>query len=191
MSIITSTNTLTHTVTSAVADTTMSTNMNTLMYTVTHAAADTTTSMSTIMNMTKTAPADAMTMSIIMNMTRIALAVVMTMTTIITITQMKCSPAGVSRHPTLTAQRTSRRSLPLWTAESTVLSCVLRVWYLLPTEPGYITIMFPKNMTSEAVSRKSPARSVSSVPNWTRTSWQNCSASKLAGHILYAAGTVG
>ena len=138
--------------------------------------------------MTKT-----MTMSIIMNMTRIAPAVVMTMTTIITITitQMKCSPVGVSRHPTLTAQRTSRRSLPLWTAESTVLSCVPRVWYLLPTEPGYITIMFPKNMTSEAVSRKSPARSVSSVPNWTRTSWQNCSASKLAGHILYVAVTVG
>ena len=136
--------------------------------------------------MTKT-----MTMSTIMNMTRTAPAVVMTMTTIITIMQTKCSPAGVSRHPTLTAQRTSRRSLPLWTAESTVLSCVLRVWYLLPTEPGYITIMFPKNMTSEAVSRKSPARSVSSVPNWTRTSWQNCSASKLAGHILYAAGTVG
>ena len=75
--------------------------------------------------------------------------------------------------------------------DSGELSCVLRVWYLLPTEPGYITIMFPKNMTSEAVSRKSPARSVSSVPNWTRTSWQNCSASKLAGHILYAAGTVG
>ena len=88
------------------------------------------------------------------------------------------------------SEQLERRSLPLWTAESTVLSCVPRVWYPLLTEPGYITIMFPKNMTSEAVSRKSRVRSVSSVPNWTRTSWQNCSASKLAGHILHVAGTV-
>ena len=89
-------------------------------------------------------------------------------------------------HPT--AQRTSRRSLLLWTAESTVRSCVPRVWYPLPTEPGYIMIMFPKSMTSEAVSRKLPVRSVSSVPNWTRTSWQNCSVNKLPERILQAAG---
>ena len=177
-----------------------------MMTMITSAAADiittmmrTSTNITTIMTMMRTSMSitiitimtKTMTMSIIMNMTRTAPAVVMTMTTIITIMQTKCSPAGVLRHPTLTAQRTSRRSLPLWTAESTVLSCVLRVWYLLPTEPGYIMIMFPKNMTSEAVSRKSLARSVSSVPNWTRTSLQNCSASKLAGHILYVAVTVG
>ena len=57
-----------------------------------------------------------------------------------------------------------------------------------PTEPGYIMIMFPKSMTSEAVSRKLPVRSVSSVPNWTRTSWQNCSVNKLPERILQAAG---
>ena len=108
--------------------------------------------------------------------------------TIITITQTKYSPVGVSRHPTPTAQRTSRRSLLLWTAESTVRSCVPWVWYPLPTEPGYIMIMFPKSMTSEAVSRKLPVRSVSSVPNWTRTSWQNCSVNKLPERILQAAG---
>ena len=102
--------------------------------------------------------------------------------------QTKYSPVGVSRHPTPTAQRTSRRSLLLWTAESTVQSCVPRVWYPLPTEPGYIMIMFPKSMTSEAVSRKLPVRSVSSVPNWTRTSWQNCSVNKLPERILQAAG---
>ena len=147
-----------------------------------------TTSMSItiIMTMMKT-----MTMSIIMSMTRTApaAATIMIMTTtIITITQTKYSPVGVSRHPTPTAQRTSRRSLLLWTAESTVQSCVPRVWYPLPTEPGYIMIMFPKSMTSEAVSRKLPVRSVSSVPNWTRTSWQNCSVNKLPERILQAAG---
>ena len=132
------------------------------------------TSMSIIMSMTRTAPAAATIM-------------IMT-TTIITITQTKYSPVGVSRHPTPTAQRTSRRSLLRWTAESTVQSCVPRVWYPLPTEPGYIMIMFPKSMTSEAVSRKLPVRSVSSVPNWTRTSWQNCSVNKLPERILQAAG---
>ena len=51
-----------------------------------------------------------------------------------------------------------------------------------------LMIMFPKSMTSEAVSRKLPVRSVSSVPNWTRTSWQNCSVNKLPERILQAAG---
>ena len=150
------------------------------------------TIMSTIiMTMMMTVAVTIMTMSIIMSMTRTApaAATIMIMTTtIITITQTKYSPVGVSRHPTPTAQRTSRRSLLLWTAESTVQSCVPRVWYPLPTEPGYIMIMFPKSMTSEAVSRKLPVRSVSSVPNWTRTSWQNCSVNKLPERILQAAG---
>ena len=165
---------MTTTMSAAVDITTMTTMMKTSM------------SITIIMTMMKT-----MTMSIIMSMTRTApaAATIMIMTTtIITITQTKYSPVGVSRHPTPTAQRTSRRSLLLWTAESTVQSCVPRVWYPLPTEPGYIMIMFPKSMTSEAVSRKLPVRSVSSVPNWTRTSWQNCSVNKLPERILQAAG---
>ena len=159
----------------------------------------TSTNITTIMTMMRTSMSitiitimtKTMTMSTIMNMTRTAPAVVMTMTTIITIMQTRCSPAGVLRHPTLTAQRTSRRSLPLWTAESTVLSCVLRVWYLLPTEPGYIMIYVPEEHDIRSGKPEVTGRSVSSVPNWTRTSWQNCSASKLAGHILYVAVTVG
>ena len=171
----------------AVDITTMTTMMKTSMsITIIMIMMKTSMSITIIMTMMKT-----MTMSIIMSMTRTApaAATIMIMTTtIITITQTKYSPAGGSRHPTPTAQRTSRRSLLLWTAESTVRSCVPRVWYPLPTEPGYIMIMCQKSMTSEAVSRKLPVRSVSSVPNWTRTSWQNCSVNKLPERILQAAG---
>ena len=186
---ITSMTRMTTTMSAAVDITTMTTMMKTSM-SITIIMIMMRTSMSITITIIMTRM-KTMTMSIIMSMTRTApaAATIMIMTTtIITITQTKYSPVGVSRHPTPTAQRTSRRSLLLWTAESTVQSCVPRVWYPLPTEPGYIMIMFPKSMTSEAVSRKLPVRSVSSVPNWTRTSWQNCSVNKLPEWILQAAG---
>ena len=72
-----------------------------------------TTTMSTIMNMTKTAPADAMTMSII-----------------ITIMQMKCSQAGGKRQ-----QRNIQKKefMRFWKHSLTIMTstewyCVQKVW---------------------------------------------------------------